>query len=97
MNIPDLPPVGWAAVAVLAALYLTLVVVTLVRLVRTPDERLTLPRVAWVLIVLLVSTLGPIAFWVAGRRPAPAAEPTADPGQRQGADVVDVLYGKPRQ
>lgn len=42
----------------------------IVALVRTPAERLTLPRVAWVIIILLGELIGAIVFLAAGRRPA---------------------------
>lgn len=45
---------------------------TLVDCART-DETLirNLPKWAWILIIILIGTLGPIAYWVAGRPKSP--------------------------
>jgi len=87
---------GWAVVAVivLAVIELALLVIALVVLVRTPRARLTLPIWAWALIIVFVSTLGPIAFLVAGRRPAELSGEAAQPAHRAGAgSAADLLYG----
>lgn len=59
------------ALAVLAIVDLTLLVIALVRLARTPAERRSLPWPAWLAIIALVHPIGAIVFLVAGRTPAP--------------------------
>ncbi len=96
VSLSNLP--GWAliAIAVMAVIEVALLVTALVVLVRTPPSRLTLPMWVWIVIIVIVSTLGPIAFLVAGRRP-PEAEPgamrRADSGA--GSSAADLLYGAP--
>jgi len=93
-SLADLP--GWAlgVVVVLGVIEVGLLVVALVRLVRTPAGRLTLPIWAWALIIVFVTTLGPIAFLVAGRRPPELSGdvPRAAAPGRAGS-AADLLYG----
>lgn len=93
MNIPDLSTVQWILVGLLVAAQLTLLIAGLVSVLRTPAERLTAPKVVWALICF-VQFIGPIAYFVAGRKPAPASEPAQmPPAQRPATSrVVDELY-----
>ncbi len=88
---------GWllGVIIVMSVIELALLVVALIVLVRTPSPRLTLPVWAWLLIIVLISTFGPIAFLVAGRRPreTPDAPRRGGPGGRTSA--ADLLYGSP--
>lgn len=86
---------GWAlaAVIVLGVVEVGLLVVALVILLRTPQPRLTLPVWAWALIIVFVSTLGPIAFLVAGRRPAEVSGDVAAPRAGRPGSAADLLYG----
>lgn len=107
MEFADLPTAAQVALVVLVVVQAGLLVAALVVLARTPAERLTLPRWAWALVVLLGSAVGPIAFLAAGRRPAPVADTSGagggsgagaggDDAPRRGeatARAVDVLYG----
>jgi len=95
----DLP--GWAlAVIVLIGLVqVTVEIIALVVLVRTPVERLVLGKKwPWVLLILLVNLIGAIVFLAAGRKPAPAVDPlamqtpTVGAGQA-GVELADALYG----
>lgn len=52
----------------LAALQLILTVVALVDLVRREPERVNGNKLMWVLIIILVSTLGPILYLIVGRK-----------------------------
>ncbi|TCO59597.1 PLD nuclease N-terminal domain-containing protein [Actinocrispum wychmicini] len=58
--------IPWAALIPAIVLYLALVIYCLVDLARHPHTRL-LPRWAWVVICVVISTLGAIAYLVAGR------------------------------
>jgi len=98
MGFSDLPTAGRVALIALIAVQLALQVTALVVLVRTRPERLTLPRWAWALVVVLGSLAGVVVFLVAGRRPVTAAvdDPPASGtgGSSDGAidRAVDVLY-----
>jgi hypothetical protein len=70
-------------------------VVALVDLYRRPIERIALGnKWVWVAIIVLVNLLGAILYFVVGRRPRPAGEPTAAPvsAERRGS-IADALYG----
>jgi hypothetical protein len=95
-------------IAVALALELALLVIALVDVLRRPDEAVTGGRRwVWILVIVLVQTLGPIVYFAAGRRPQPATDPSRDgpldAGAAAGADsrpvdrvgrTVDVLYGQ---
>lgn len=70
---PDFSPAIWAMIGVLVAIQLALMITALVIAIRTPAERLTLPRAVWILLCF-VQFIGPIAFLAAGRKPAEAIE-----------------------
>lgn len=84
---------GWAllALAVVLVAEITLWVVALTVLFRTPQERLTLPRWVWVLIIVAVQIIGAVVFLLAGRRPAEVDETRRTPVGVESA--VDTLYG----
>ncbi len=45
---------------------------TLVDCARTDESQIrNLPKWAWILIIILIQTLGPIAYWAAGRPKGP--------------------------
>ena len=92
-TLSDLP--GWALVAVIimAVIEAAVLIAALIVLVRTPTSRLTLPLWAWILIIVLISTFGPIAFLVAGRRPPEAAPGAAPRTPGAGSSAADLLYG----
>ena len=96
------PPGGpvLAVLAALAVVELGLAAVALWRWWRTPAERLSANRWVWLVLVVALSFIGPVAFLAAGRRPAPVTEPP--PGERpaagaETADVVAALYGDDRR
>ncbi|QDZ16869.1 PLDc_N domain-containing protein [Humibacter ginsenosidimutans] len=85
---------------VLGVLELALDVVALVLLVRTPRERVTMPKWAWALLIIFINLIGSILFLAIGRRPAAAVDPlttgaqTGDAAARpSSASVADALYG----
>ena len=83
-------------IAALIVVQLSLQVAAIVSLVRTPAERITIGgrKWVWALIILLGELLGPILYFLAGRTPAPAVEPTtASPVAERAASAVDSLYG----
>ncbi len=102
-----LPTAARVLIIALVTVQLTLAIVALVRLARTPPQRLLLgSRWPWLVVILLGSMLGPIIFLAVGRTPEPAADPATaqatDPGdasrRRAGhpdvvARTVEVLYG----
>ncbi|MGE5675283.1 MAG: PLD nuclease N-terminal domain-containing protein [Mycobacterium leprae] len=55
-------------VAPILLIDLILIVVALVDLVRREPERVRGPKWLWALVILLVSTLGPIIYLVIGRK-----------------------------
>src|ERR1035437_10331174 len=94
-NLPAIP--GWVLVVlgVLAVVQITLDVIALVDLYRRPVKQVVLGnKWIWVVIVLLVNTLGAIVYLVAGRKPAAIAENarTASPPARI-QNIADTLYG----
>jgi hypothetical protein len=63
----ELQHIPWGIVAPLIILQLILAVIALIDLVRA--ERTNGPKWMWVPIILFVSMLGPISYFVLGRRP----------------------------
>ena len=57
----------------LAAVQLILLVLALISVLSAPRVR-TMPRVLWVLVILLIPLLGPLAYFVSGRPKAPPRE-----------------------
>ena len=71
---------------------LALLVSALWILIKTDVERLTLPRLAWVAIIVFVNLLGPIAFLIGGRK-RDLVQPHIPGAQTASAkDAVDSLY-----
>ena len=90
----------WLVVAVLVAVQLTLQIIALVQLVRTPVERVSIGgrKWVWALIIVFGEILGAIFWFVLGRRAAETdvgALPQAAPEAKQSA--VDSLYGPPQE
>lgn len=84
--------------AVLIAVQLGLQIFALVKLFRTPDDRLTAKRWVWLVIILLGEIIGAVIFLAVGRKPAPAEDPQRanTAGEMTGdraARAADVLYG----
>lgn len=88
---------GWVLVVlgVLAVAQITLDVVALLDLYRRPNQQVVFgSKWIWVVIVLLVNTLGAIIYLVAGRKPAAIAEnaqPALPPARIE--NIADTLYG----
>ena len=90
----NLAPRGERPLA-LAAAQITLDIIALLDLSRRPTEQVVFGnKWIWVVIVLLVNTLGAIIYLVAGRKPAAIAENarTASPPARI-ENIADTLYG----
>ncbi len=86
-------------IGLLLLLQLTLQIVALVLLVKTPSDRITIGgrKWVWALIIILGELVGPILFFILGRKPAPAIEPSvAAPAASRAAEAADALYGAPR-
>jgi heme/copper-type cytochrome/quinol oxidase subunit 4 len=94
-NLTSVP--GWVLVVLglLAVAQITLDVVALVDLYRRPNQQVVFGnKWIWVVIVLLVNTLGAIIYLVAGRKPAAIAEnvqPASPPARIE--NIADTLYG----
>lgn len=91
-------PVRLGLLALVAA-QLALMILALVRLRRTPEDRLALlPRWAWVLVIIAGQLLGPLVFLAVGRGPEKAADPLAQAGGDAGRPSIpsslDRLYGR---
>lgn len=99
LDLSALPTPVMIALAALVVVQVTLLVVSLVALVRAPRERLVFERKwPWALIIVLVNVVGPILFLAVGRRAAPvdvsqSAEPQGDRVTR----AVENLYGEDRK
>jgi hypothetical protein len=94
-NLPAIPVWAVVALGVLAVAQITLDVVALLDLYRRPNQQVVFGnKWIWVVIVLLVNTLGAIIYLVAGRKPAAIAENarTASPPARI-ENIADTLYG----
>lgn len=94
-NLPAIPVWAVVALGVLAVVQITLDVIALVDLYRRPVKQVVFGnKWIWVVIVLLVNTLGAIIYLVAGRKPAAIAENarTASPPARI-ENIADTLYG----
>jgi hypothetical protein len=98
-----LPSTGVILLALaILVVQLALLVAALVDVLRRPDEAVTGGRRwVWILVIVLVQTIGPLAYFAAGRRPRPAAEPSPrsdapdDTGPSSRVDrAVEVLYGR---
>lgn len=98
MTWSELDPLVQLGLVVAIAMQLLLAAVALVVLFRTPQSRLLLgSRWPWVAIILVASTVGPVVFLAAGRRPAPAPDVVAvrRPAPEDVGRAVDALYGRP--
>jgi hypothetical protein len=66
-------------------LVLALTVYTVVDCVQTEERRIrTLPKALWVLLILVLPLVGPIAWLIAGRPEQPGAPRLGGPGHRDG-------------
>lgn len=101
MTFDEIPSGLLVPLAILVAVQIGVEVFALVKLLRTPDDRLVFGKKwPWVLIILFVNLIGAIVFLAAGRTPAPAEDPlgTTDPAEPtdRASRAADVLYG-PRE
>lgn len=82
----ELPPGLQLALVAVIVVQLALIVVALIVLARTPADRIrSLPKWAWVVVILLANGIGPIIFFAVGREwgrrrvaAAPAPRPLLD-------------------
>lgn len=68
----------------------------LIKMLRTPSDRLTLGgrKWLWAIIILLVNWIGAILFLVAGRKSEPAVDVVAArPASTRAEAAADALYG----
>lgn len=96
-DLTSLPTPALVALIVAIAMQFALQITALIRLARSPRNRVVFDRKwPWVLIILLANMVGAIVFLVAGRRPAAvddsaAAHRTDDHSVRR---TVQSLYGE---
>ena len=96
----QIPPAGWAAIAVVGVFAVVMLAIALLDLYRRPVEQVTGGRKwVWLLVILFISSgLGAIIYLIVGRKPAPADdEPPAVPASDRAAAAADSLYGTPRE
>ncbi len=84
-----------AAIVVVGIVELGLLVAAWIVLFRTPNERLTLPKWGWALLCL-IQVVGPIVFFVAGRKPAVVPDVQTAAPDATADRVIDNLYGQDR-
>lgn len=90
-----LPTPALVVIGALIVVQLTLQVLALVDMAKRPASGLTLPKWGWAAIIVLGEILGPILYWVAGRKPAAAADNrSAVPAGTRASDAADLLYGQ---
>ncbi len=95
-TIEGLGPGALAGLGVLIVIELTLLVAALISLIRRPPEGVRGPKWIWALLIVFVSTIGPILYFALGRAPEQVdlvPEDVASPADR-GESVADVLYGE---
>ncbi|WP_210416792.1 PLD nuclease N-terminal domain-containing protein [Microcella pacifica] len=96
-DLTSLPTAALVALVVAIVVQLALQITALIRLYRTPRDRIVFDRKwPWVLIILLVNMVGAIVFLIAGRRPA-AVDDSATAHRAEGDSVrrtVQSLYGE---
>jgi len=93
----SLPSTGTLALlGVVVLVQLALLVAALVDLLRRPDEAVTGGRRwVWILVVVLLQTIGPIVYFAAGRRPRPLDDPAVAGRALDGAPGVEPAAPKP--
>lgn len=96
----SLSPTIIALIVALVVLELGVAITALVKLAKTPNDRLLFGKKwPWALIIIfLMNTfIGPIIFFVAGRKPVAAVDPRGSSDEAPQADraerAADVLYG----
>jgi len=96
-DLASLPTPALIALIIAIAVQLALQITALIRLVRSPRDRVVFDRKwPWVLIILLANMVGAIVFLVAGRRPAPVddAATAHDSEATSVRRTVQSLYGE---
>ncbi len=61
-----MPDLNWALIAPLIVLQFILIIFALVSCIR--QEKTNGPKWMWILIILLINTIGPILYFVIGRK-----------------------------
>lgn len=96
-DLTSLPTAALVALVVAIVVQLALQITALIRLYRTPRDRIVFDRKwPWALIILLVNMVGAIVFLVAGRRPAAVDDTAAAQGTEDHSvkRTVQSLYGE---
>jgi hypothetical protein len=90
---------GVALLGVVVLVQLTLQVIALVQLARTPADRVSLGgrKWAWLLIIVLGEIIGSVLWFVLGRTQGTASDVAASGDAASQRSAVDALYGQPRE
>lgn len=84
-------------IGVLIVVQLTLDVLALLDLYKRDKSRVQFEnKWIWVAVIVLVNTIGAVIYLVAGRKPAAAAESPTKSNGDAATNVVNVLYGAPK-
>jgi phosphoglycerol transferase MdoB-like AlkP superfamily enzyme len=91
------PTAVLVVLGVLLVVQLSLQVFAIIDLLKRPAAGLTLPKWAWVGIIVLGEILGPIIYLLAGRKPAASADVSSRGATAERAEnAADALYGAPK-
>lgn len=94
-SLSSLPVYVLVILAVVLAIQIILAIIALRDLCkRSVDEIVFSNKWIWVAIILLANLLGPILYFVAGRKPAIVAEQTGAAPSHQSENIADLLYGR---
>ncbi len=91
-----IPVWGLVALGILGVVQITLDVIALLDLYRRPSDQLVFAnKWIWVAVILLASTIGPIVYLAAARKPAALTDGSAPPASTavHTDKVADALYG----
>lgn len=94
-DLSQIPLAVLIAAGVLLVVQVALQAIAIIQLLKTPQERVTIGGRKWVwgIIILLGEIIGPIVWFVAGRRPAPVDDVRAESNGESKQSAVDTLYG----
>lgn len=97
VGLSEVPSGMLIPLALLIVVQLTVQVLALVRLFRTPENQLSARRWVWLVVILLGEIIGAVVFLAVGRKPAPAEDPqrphSAEVRRDRAARAAEVLYG----
>jgi hypothetical protein len=95
----NIGPATLGMIGLVVLLQVTLQVIAIVQLVKTPADRVSIGgrKWLWAIIILLGEIIGPVLWFVLGRTAAPADVPTAPVQGETARTAVDAIYGAPKE